>query len=103
MDKFAIWSSMEAKPGKEKEVEEFLKSELSLIEREPGTTTFYALKIGPNTYGTFDTFTNKAARDAHVNGPAAKAVHARLEELFTSMPTIVETTILMTKAQDTRS
>lgn len=44
MDKFAIWSYMEVKPGKEQEVEEFLKYAQSLIEQELGTTTFYALK-----------------------------------------------------------
>lgn len=98
MDKFAIWSYMEVKPGKEQEVEEFLKYAQSLIEQEPGTTTFYALKIGPSTYATFDTFCDDAARYAHVNGPVAKALYVKVEELFTHMPTIVQTTILGAKA-----
>lgn len=98
MDKFAIWSYMEVKLGKEQEVEEFLKYAQSLIEQETGTTTFYALKIGPNTYGTFDTFADEAARDAHVNGPVAKALLAKADELFTRTPEIVKTTILGAKA-----
>lgn len=98
MDKFAIWSYMKVKPGKEQEVEEFLKYAHSLIEQEPGTTTFYALKIGPSTYGTFDTFTDEAARDAHANGLVAKALLAKVEELFTQPPEIVQTTILEAKA-----
>ncbi len=98
MDKFAIWSYMEVKPGKEQELEEFLKYAQSLIEQEPGTTTFYALKIGPSTYGTFDTFADEAARDAHVNGPVAKALFAKVDELFTHAPKIVKTTILGAKA-----
>ncbi len=97
MDKFAIWSYMEVKPGKEQEVEEFLKFAQSLIEQESGTTTFYALKIGPSTYGTFDTFADDAATDAHVNGPVPKALLAKVEELFTCAPTIVQTTILGAK------
>ncbi|MEH2182272.1 putative quinol monooxygenase [Nostoc sp.] len=98
MDKFAIWSYMEVKPGKEQEVEEFLKYAQSLIEQEPGTTTFYALKIGANTYATFDTFSDEAARNAHANGLVAKALYAKVEELFTQMPMIVQTTILRAKA-----
>lgn len=101
MDKFAIWSRMEVKPGKEQEVEEFLKYAKSLIEQEPGTTTFYALRIGPNTYGTFDTFTDEVARDAHANGPVAKALLAKVEDLFTQAPEIVQTTILGAKAPNT--
>lgn len=98
MDKFAICSRMEAKPGKEQEVEEFLKYAQSLLVQEPGTTTFYALKIGTNTYGTFDTFADKAARDAHVNGSAAKEISAKFEELFIQMPEIVQRTILTARA-----
>jgi quinol monooxygenase YgiN len=98
MDKFAIWSYMEAKPGKEQEVEEFLKFAQSEIEQEAGTTTFYTLKIGLNTYGTFNTFPDEATRDAHVNGSVAKTLNAKAKELFAQFPTIVQTTILGAKA-----
>lgn len=101
MDKFAIWSYMEVKPGKEQEVEEFLKYAQSLIVQEPGTTTFYALKVGPNTYSTFNTFADEAARDAHVNRPVAKALRARVDELFTQAPEIVQTTIIGAKVPNT--
>lgn len=98
MDKFAIWSYMEAKLGKEQEVEEFLNYALSLIKQEPGTTTFYALKVGAGTYATFNTFADEAARDAHANGSVAKALLDKVDELFTQMPTIIKTTILVAKA-----
>ena len=45
MDKFALLALLEAKPGKEKELEEFLKSAQPLAVREPGTTTWYAVKL----------------------------------------------------------
>ena len=47
MGRLAIWAQLEAKPGKEKEVEEFLKSAQPLAEREAGTISWYAIKMGP--------------------------------------------------------
>ena len=98
MDKFAIWAQMEAKAGKEKEVEEFLKSAQALVEREPGTTTWYALKIGPSKYGIFDTFADGKGRDAHLNGEVAKALFARAKDLFTKDPEVDKPEILAAKA-----
>ncbi|MGI8992222.1 MAG: putative quinol monooxygenase [Bryobacteraceae bacterium] len=98
MDKFAIWAQLEAKPGKEREVEEFLKSAQPLAEQEPGTTTWYALKIGPSQYGIFDTFADEKGRDAHINGPIAKALFAKAKELFVREPNIEKPEILAAKA-----
>jgi quinol monooxygenase YgiN len=98
MDKFAIWAMLEAKPGKEKEVEEFLKSAQPLAEREPGTTTWYALKIGQSRYGIFDTFADEAGRNAHLNGEIAKALFAKAADLFSKEPDIHKPEILAAKA-----
>jgi quinol monooxygenase YgiN len=98
MDKFAIWAHLQAKPGKEAEVEEFLKSAQPLAEREPGTTTWYALKIGPSTYGIFDTFADETGLNAHLNGEIAKALFAKAEELFAEAPKIDQPEILAAKA-----
>jgi quinol monooxygenase YgiN len=89
---------MEAKPGKEQEVEDFLTSAKALVEKEPGTTTWYALKIGPSRYGIFDTFADEEARNAHLTGEVAKALFARAEELFTRAPEIDKPEILAAKA-----
>jgi hypothetical protein len=64
MDKFAIWAQLEAKPGKEAEIEAFLNSAQPLAVQESGTTTWYALKIGPSRYGIFDTFADENARNS---------------------------------------
>jgi quinol monooxygenase YgiN len=98
VDKFAIWAQLEAKPGKEAEVEAFLKSAQPLAEQETGTTTWYALKIGPGKYGIFDTFTDENARTAHLNGEIAKALFAKAEELFAKAPEIDKPEILAAKA-----
>ncbi len=63
MEKFAILARVEPKPGKENDVLEFLKSALPLAEGEPGTVRWYALQIGPSTFGIFDTFGTTDARD----------------------------------------
>ena len=98
MDKFAIWAQMEAKPGKEAEVEEFLKSAQPLAEAEAGTTTWYALKIGTSRYGIFDTFADEDARKAHLNGEIAKALFAKAKDLFVKEPEVDTPTILAAKA-----
>ena len=98
MDKFALWAQLEAKPGKEAEVEAFLKSAQPMAVAEKGTTTWYALKIGPSKYGIFDTFADEDARKAHLNGDIAKALFAKAEDLFVKEPEIDQPSILAAKA-----
>ncbi len=99
MDTLAVWGYMEAKPGKEAEVEAFLKSALPLAQAETGTTTWYALKIGPSQYGIFDTFADGAARDAHLSGEIAKALMAKADDLFVKSPDLdTKVEILAVKA-----
>lgn len=98
MDQLAVWATMEAKPGKESEVEEHFRESLSLIDEEPGTTTFFALKVGPSTYGVFTTFADNAALEAHENGPVTSdAQRAVMRSLFLGPPTMVHSTILGAK------
>ena len=98
MDEFAIWAQLEAKPGKEQEVEEFLKSAQPMAVEEKGTTSWYALKIGPSKYGIFDTFADENARNAHMNGEIAKALFRKAKDLFTREPEIDKPVILAAKA-----
>src|ERR1700693_2897588 len=91
MGKLAIWAQLEAKPGKEKEVEEFLKSAQPLAEREKGTISWYAIKMGPGKYGIFDTFADESGRNAHLNGEIAKALFAKAKELVAKTPDIAKT------------
>ena len=84
MSRLAIWAQLEAKPGKEKEVEEFLKSAQPLAEREAATLSWYAIKLGPGKYGIFDTFADENGRNAHLNGEIAKALFAKAKCTLTS-------------------
>lgn len=101
MNKFAIWAQVEAKPGKEREVEEFLKSAQPLAEAEEGTTAWYAVKIGPSKFGIFDTFADEKGRDAHLNGAIAKALFAKAPELFSREPEVHKIAIIAEKTSGT--
>jgi quinol monooxygenase YgiN len=97
MEKFSILARLEAKPGKEKEVLEFLKSALPLAEGEPGTIRWYALQIGPSTFGIFDTFETEEGREAHLNGPIAAALMANASSLLAKDPILEKVDLLAIK------
>jgi quinol monooxygenase YgiN len=98
MDKFGLLALLEAKAGKEQEVEEFLKSAQPLAVKETGTTTWYAVKLGPSKFGIFDTFRNEEGRNAHLTGEIAKALFAKAEDLFAAPPQVEKLEILAAKA-----
>jgi quinol monooxygenase YgiN len=98
MSRLAIWASLYAKPGKEKEVEEFLKSAQPLAEKEPGTISWYAIKMAPGQYGIFDTFADENGRNAHLNGEIAKALFAKAKDLFSKPPDVQKPEILAVKS-----
>jgi quinol monooxygenase YgiN len=97
MEKFAILARVEAKPGKEAEVLEFLKSALPLAEGEPETIRWYALQIGPSAFGIFDTFETEEGRMAHLNGPIAAALMANASALLAKSPVIEMVELLAIK------
>lgn len=97
MEKLALLATVQAKPGKEQVVEDFLKSALPLAEAEPGTIRWYAIKIAPDTFGVFDTFADEAGRDAHLGGEIAKALMANADALLAAPPKIEKVEILAFK------
>lgn len=98
MDKYALFAILQAKSGKEKEVEEFLKSAQPMAVSEAGTSTWYALKLGPSKFGIFDTFKDEAGRNAHLSGEIAKALFAKAEELFSAPPQVEKLDVLASKS-----
>ena len=95
--KVALLVRLEAKPGKENEVEQFLRSGLEIVQGEPATTTWYALRLGPSTFGIFDTFPDDSGRQAHLNGRVAAALMAKAGELLSKPPQIEKVDILAAK------
>ena len=82
MAKQALWVMLKAKPGKEQDVEAFLRQGASMALDEPQTVNWYGVKMGPGTYGVFDTFDDEEGRDAHLNGEIAKALMSNAQDLF---------------------
>jgi quinol monooxygenase YgiN len=97
MEKLALLARLEAKPGKEKVVADFIKSALALAQQETETIRWYALQIGPSTFGVFDTFASEQGRDAHLGGEIAKALMANAAELFSADPVIEKVDLLAIK------
>ncbi|MBA4140865.1 MAG: antibiotic biosynthesis monooxygenase [Segetibacter sp.] len=97
MVKFALLARVEAKPGKEEAVENFLKSALALAEEEKDTVSWYALRIGPSTFGIFDTFNHEEGREAHLSGKIAAALMEHASELLSAPPTIEKVDLLAVK------
>src|ERR1700753_1443736 len=84
MAKFALYVALKAKPGKEAEVEAFLKQGAEMSKAEKGTVTWYGIKEDDGVYAVFDTFDTEGGRDAHLSGDIAKALMASWDELFSN-------------------
>ena len=97
MEKFAILARVEAKAGKEAEVEAFLKSALPLAQAEPNTVKWYGLKISENTFGIFDTFETEDGRKEHLQGQIAAALMANAATLLAKDPIIEFVDLLAVK------
>ncbi len=97
MVKTALWVMLEAKPGKEVEVENFLNAGAALVQEEPGTIAWFAIRIGKSTFGIFDAFPDEAGRQAHLTGKVAAALMAKAPELFSKAPDIKKVDVLASK------
>jgi quinol monooxygenase YgiN len=93
----ALCVKLEAKPGKEKAVSEFLRSALPLVEAEPATATWHAIQFGPSTFGIFDSFPDDDGRQAHLSGKVAAALMAKASELLAKPPSIEKVDVLASK------
>jgi len=93
----ALYVRLEAKPGKEADVETFLRGGLAIVEQEPATTAWFALRMGPSTFGIFDAFPDDAGRQAHLSGRVAAALMAKASELLAEPPAIEKIDVLAAK------
>ncbi len=97
MYRVALFARLEAKAGKETEVAKFLEAGLALANQEATTPIWFALRLGPTTFGVFDAFVDENGRQTHLNGPIAKALMTQAPELFTKPPAIERIEILGAK------
>jgi quinol monooxygenase YgiN len=95
--KVGILATLKAKPGKEPEVEAFLKSALPLANQEAATVVWFALRLDRSTFGIFDAFADDAGREAHVSGPIAAALMAKWQDILAEPPKIEKVDVLAAK------
>jgi quinol monooxygenase YgiN len=94
MVKLALLATLEAKPGKETELAEFLKGALPLVKEEKATVHWFALRLGHSTFGIFDTFEGEEGRKAHLSGKVASALMAKAPELLAKAPVIEQVDLI---------
>jgi quinol monooxygenase YgiN len=87
---------LEARPGKEADVERFLRNGLPIVTQEPATTVWFAIRLGPSTFGIFDAFPDEAGRQAHLAGRVAEALIAKAD-LFIKPPVVQKVDVLAAK------
>ena len=82
MVKVALFVRLEAKPGKEADVENFLRGGLSVVQEEPATIAWFAIRLGPSTFGIFDAFPDESGRQAHLSGRVASGIDRKSIRAF---------------------
>jgi quinol monooxygenase YgiN len=92
-----LWVRLEAKPGKEADVEAFLRSGRALVDEEPETVAWFGVRLNPTTFGIFDAFERESGRDAHLAGRVAAALMASAPELLAQEPSIEKIDVLASK------
>lgn len=93
----ALFIRLEAKPGREADVESFLKDGLLIVQEEPATTAWFGIRMGPSTFGIFDAFPDEGGRQAHLSGRVAAALATKASELFAQPPVIEKVDVLAAK------
>jgi quinol monooxygenase YgiN len=97
MPTVSLFVRLEAKPGKEHDVAAFLKQGLELASQEPTTPVWFALQLGPTTFGVFDAFRDETGRQNHLNGPIAQALMTQAPNLLAAPPVIERIDVLGAK------
>jgi quinol monooxygenase YgiN len=97
MTQHALYVQLEAKPGKEQEVASFLSGARTMVNDEPDTTAWFAIRMGPRMFGIFDAFADERGRDAHLKGKLAKQITSKAPELFAKAPEMQRVEVLADK------
>jgi quinol monooxygenase YgiN len=88
---------LEAKAGKENKVAAFLRDALPLVQDEPDTVAWFAVRIGALSFAIVDVFPDEAGRQAHLDGPVAAALLEKASELLSKPPEIEHVDLLAAK------
>jgi quinol monooxygenase YgiN len=92
-----LLARLEAKTGREMDVENFLKGGLALVDDEPGTLVWFAARLGPSTFAIFDAFPDDEGRQAHLSGKLAAALMEQADDLLSEPPAVEKFDVLAVK------
>jgi quinol monooxygenase YgiN len=92
-----LWVRLEAKPGKEADLEAFLRSGRALVDEEPETVVWFGIRLAPTTFAIFDAFGGESGRDAHLAGRVAAALTESAPELLAQEPSIEKVDVVASK------
>ncbi|MER8013899.1 putative quinol monooxygenase [Streptomyces griseoluteus] len=95
--KVGLYVRLEAKPGKEDEVADFLRGGLALVREEPDTVAWFAVRLSATTFAIFDVFPTDSARQTHLSGRLGSALMERAGELFSEPPSVERLDVLAHK------
>ncbi|HTP49191.1 MAG TPA: antibiotic biosynthesis monooxygenase [Anaeromyxobacteraceae bacterium] len=93
----ALLVRLEAKPGKEEAVASFLRDAVPVVQAEPATPAWFAIRMGSSTFGIFDAFPDESGRQAHLSGRVAAALMAKAPDLLAKPPAIEKVDVLADK------
>lgn len=92
-----LWVRLEAKPGRERDVEAFLRAGATLVDAEPETLVWFAVRLAGSTFAIFDAFADEAGRRAHLMGRVAAALGEQASQLLATPPVIERLDVLAAK------
>ena len=91
---------LEARTGKEEDLAAFLQGAVPLVEDEPETVAWFALRSGVTSFAIVDAFPDEAGRQAHLAGAVASALAEHAGELLAAPPAIEHVDVLAAKLTD---
>lgn len=97
MIKVGQFLRLDCRPGKEKEVEKFLRDAQMQIEEETRTAVWYALKLSPSSFGIFGGFVDGESQQVHLSGHVSHALQAKTTEWLTHPPVVDKFTVIAGK------
>jgi RNA polymerase sigma factor (sigma-70 family) len=92
-----LFVALDAKEGKEDDLARFLISARPLVEQEPLTTAWFAVRLASTRFAIFDAFPNAQGREAHLAGEVAAALTKRAPELLAKPPRVETLDVLADK------
>lgn len=92
-----LWVRLEARPGRQADLETFLRGAAPLAQAEPATVVWFAVRLGPTTFGVFDAFADEAGRAAHLAGRIAAGLGEHASTLLAAPPAIERIDVLAAK------